>query len=492
MNRENREFWLLVGSQELYGAAVLETVARRAQEMAAYISASGCVPRRLVFKGVVRSDADAVRFCREASFDERCCGVVAWCHTFSPGKMWINGLSLLQKPYCHFATQYHREIPNDGIDMDFMNLNQAAHGDRELGYTEARLRLARKVIFGHWQDAEPLRALGLWMRAALGWAESRTLRVMRFGDNMREVAVTEGDKVETQRKLGWQVNTWAVGDLAEELRAVSDAETAALTEEYLDAYTLATEDRESVACQAREELAIRRMLDREGCTAFSDTFQDLHGLPQLPGLAAQHLMALGYGFGGEGDWKTAALLRVVGAMCEGMGGGSGFMEDYTYHLAGERSCVLGSHMLEVSPALAAGRPEIRTHPLGIGRNSSDPARLVFEGKPGPCTLTSLVDMGGRLRLIVQEAEAIRPILPMPNLPVARVMWRPLPDLAGGVPMWIMAGGSHHTVFSYDADAALLESWADMMDIEFVRIGRGTEPAALKKELMLGDLLWKLR
>ncbi|MDO5001317.1 MAG: L-arabinose isomerase [Eubacteriales bacterium] len=484
------EFWFIVGSQSLYGGEVLATVADRAAEMAEKMSAK--LPYPLVYKVTAMSNSQISDIIREANHDSRCAGIVTWCHTFSPSKMWINGLTALQKPWCHFATQYGREIPNEEIDMDFMNLNQSAHGDREHGFIGARLRVPRKVIAGYWQDDEPVRRLGEWMRAAAGAAVSRTMRVMRFGDNMREVAVTEGDKVEVQTRLGWQVNTWAVGDLTAEMAKVKEPEIDALMADYTGNYDLATDDIHAVRYQAREEIAIKRMMDREGCLAFTDTFQDLYGMEQLPGLAAQHLMAQGYGFGGEGDWKAAAMTAILKAMGEGGNGASAFMEDYTYHLVSGQEYSLGAHMLEVCPSVAADRPRIETHYLGIGMNERDPARLVFEGKAGAAVVASLVDMGGRLRLVVQDIEAVKPIMPMPNLPVARVMWRAVPDLVTGLECWITAGGAHHTVLSYDVTAEMLRDWAKIMDIEFVHITKDSTPEKLEEELFLKDLAWKLK
>lgn len=489
---KNYEFWFVVGSQHLYGPEVLETVAARAAEMAEVINGSPLVPCRFVYKATVKTADEVTAVCKEANYDDNCLGVVTWCHTFSPSKMWINGLELLQKPYCHFATQYNREIPNEEIDMDFMNLNQAAHGDREHGFIGARMRLPRKIIMGYWKDEAPIAELGMWMRAAVGYHESRNLRVCRFGDNMRNVAVTEGDKVGVQIKLGWQVNTWAVGDLVKEISSVTDAEADALVREYADRYEMATDRADLVRYQAKEEIAIKRFLDRQGCRAYTNTFEDLYGMEQLPGLASQRLMEQGYGYGGEGDWKVAAMTRIIKAMCEGMGGGSSFMEDYTYHLAGKGQYSLGAHMLEVCPTLASGKPRIETHHLGIGMNEKDPARLVFEGKAGKGTVTSLIDMGGRLRLIVQDIEAVKPIMPMPNLPVARVMWRAMPDLCTGAKLWIMAGGAHHTVLSYDATPELLSDWAEMSGIEFVHITAASTPEEMKKELFFSDMAWKLR
>ncbi|MBE6953784.1 MAG: L-arabinose isomerase [Ruminococcaceae bacterium] len=485
-------FWFVVGSQFLYGPEVLETVEKRAKEMAAELSAK--LPYPLVYKVTAKTNAEIADVVREANYDRACAGVVTWCHTFSPSKMWINGLANLQKPYCHLATQYNKEIPNDAIDMDFMNLNQAAHGDREHGFLAARLRMPRKVIAGHWQDPAVAGRLGSWMKTAIGAAVSKELKVMRFGDNMREVAVTEGDKVEVQTKLGWQVNTWAVGDLVKEMHAVSEESIDALMDTYRQHYDIATEDLAAIRYQAREELAIRAMLDREGCRAFSNTFQDLYGMEQLPGLASQHLMAEGYGYGGEGDWKVAAMTAIMKAMGEGGNGASAFMEDYTYHFTDDDGYSLGAHMLEVCPSLAdpAARPRIETHHLGIGMNEKDPARLVFEGKAGDAIVVSLVDMGGRLRLICQDIVCVKPIMEMPNLPVARVMWKAMPNLTTGIECWITAGGAHHTVLSYDVSAEQMKDWACMMGIEFVHISKDTTVEALEKELFLNDLAWKLR
>ena len=487
---KKREFWFVVGSQSLYGQEVLDTVDARAREMAAFLSQR--LPYPLVYKVTAKGNSEIVSIIKEANYHDECAGIVTWCHTFSPSKMWINGLTLLQKPWCHLATQHNQEIPNEEIDMDFMNLNQAAHGDREHGFIGARLRLPRKIIAGYWQDEKVSRRLGEWMRVAVGVAVSREMKVMRFGDNMREVAVTEGDKVEAQKKLGWQVNTWAVGDLVKEMHAVTEDEVDALMAVYCEKYDFATEDVDAIRYQAREEIAMKRMMDAEGCRAFSNTFQDLYGMEQLPGLATQHLMAQGYGYGGEGDWKVAAMTAVMKAMGENGNGASGFMEDYNYHLVEGSEYSLGAHMLEVCPSLAAGRPRIETHPLGIGMNEKDPARLVFEGKEGDAVVATLIDMGGRLRLIVQDIHCVKPIMPMPNLPVARVMWQAKPDLTTGVECWITAGGAHHTVLSYDVTAQMLHDWAQIMEVEYVHIGDGSTPDALEQELFLKDLAWKLK
>ena len=487
-----REFWLLVGSQCLYGDDVLKTVDARAAEMTAAMNAGGRLPYTLVYKGTAKSNAEITAVVREANFDESCTGIITWCHTFSPSKMWINGLSALQKPYCHLATQYNREIPGEEIDMDFMNLNQAAHGDREHGFIAARLRIPRKVIAGHWQDERVQVRLGDWMRAAVGVAVSRELRVVRFGDNMREVAVTEGDKVEAQLKLGWQVNTFAVGDLVKEMDAVTEGEIDVLMAEYTAQYDVKTDNVSAIRYQAREEIAIERMLRREGAQAFTNTFQDLYGMEQLPGLASQHLMSKGYGYGGEGDWKVSAMTAILKAMGKDGNGASAFMEDYTYHLVEGEKYSLGAHMLEVCPSLAATKPRIETHHLGIGMNEKDPARLVFDGKAGPAIVVSLVDMGGRLRLICQDILCVKPIMDMPKLPVARVMWKPMPDLTTGIECWITAGGAHHTVLSYDVTAEQMKDFANMLGIEFVHITKDTTVEALEEKLLVADLVWKLK
>ena len=485
-----KEFWFIVGSQDLYGEEVLKTVATRAQEMAAELSKA--LPYPLVYKVTAMSSSQITDVIREANYDDSCYGIITWCHTFSPSKMWINGFAGLQKPYCHFATQYNLEIPNEEIDMDFMNLNQAAHGDREHGFIAARLRMPRKIIAGYWKDPEVQKRIAKWMRVCIGVRASKTMRVMRFGDNMRDVAVTEGDKVETQIKLGWQVNTWATGDLVKEMSKVTEKEIDELFSTYKANYDIATDNIQAIRYQAREEIAMKRMMDRNGCRAFSNTFQDLYGMEQLPGLASQHLMAQGYGYGGEGDWKVSAMTAIIKAMGENENGSSGFMEDYTYHLVKGKEYSLGAHMLEVCPSLAANKPRIETHHLGIGMNEKDPARLVFDGKAGNAIVASLIDMGGRMRLIVQDIEAVKPIMDMPNLPVAKVMWRAMPDLTTGVECWITAGGAHHTTLSYDVDAEMLRDWARIMDIEFVHIDKDTTVEGLEKELMINDLIWKLR
>ena len=484
------EFWFVVGSQFLYGPEVLATVSKRAEEMCAKMNKSGKLPAKIVYKTTVKTPEDATDTIIAANADKKCAGIITWCHTFSPSKMWLSGLKLLQKPHCHFATQYNRTIPDKEIDMDFMNLNQAAHGDREHGFIAARLRTPRKVIAGCWQDAPVLERLGDWMRVAVGAAFSRSLKVMRYGDNMRNVAVTEGDKILVQEVMGWQVNTWPVGKLVEYINAVTDKEVDALMAEYRKLYTFNTKNLDSVRYQAKEEIAMKKMLDEEGCKAYTNTFEDLYGMEQLPGLASQRLMAQGYGYGGEGDWKVSAMTAIIKAMGEGKKGGTAFMEDYTYHLEKGKEYSLGAHMLEVCPTVAAAKPKIEVHPLGIG-GKADPARLVFEGRAGKAIVVSLIDLGGRLRMIVQDIECVKPIMKMPNLPVARVMWRAMPDLTTGLECWVTAGGAHHTTLTYDVSAEQMRDFARILGIEFVHITKDTTVEGLEHELFLNDLAWKL-
>jgi L-arabinose isomerase len=488
MNKGNYTFWFVVGSQYLYGLETLARVEENSRRIASGMNAAGRLPFEIKARGVMKTADEIEAVCKSANNDDSCAGVITFCHTFSPSKMWIGGLSQLRKPWLHFHTQFNREIPNEAIDMDYMNLHQSAHGDREHGFIGARMRLPRKVVVGHWEDEFAQRKIAKWMRAAVGAAVSRELKVMRFGDNMREVAVTEGDKVEAQIRFGWQVNTWPVGQLAETMNAVTDARIDEQIEAYRRDYDL-PDDLDAVRYQAREEVALREMFEDEGCLAFTNTFQDLYGMRQLPGLATQDLMSQGYGYGGEGDWKTAAMTALMKVMAQGLGGGASFMEDYTYDLAAGLS--LGAHMLEVCPTLAAGRPRVEVHALGIG-DREPPARLVFEGKAGPAIVCSLVDMGGRFRLIVQDIECVAPTQTMPNLPVARVMWKPLPDLETGAEAWIIAGGAHHTTLSYDLDAEIMRDWARIMDIEFVHIGRETDIVAFERDLMISDAVWNRR
>jgi len=488
---KNYEFWFITGSQHLYGEETLKKVEENARVIANNLKNSSLIPCEIIFKPIVTTPEQITQVMKDANYDEKCAGVITWMHTFSPSKMWINGLSLLDKPYCHLHTQFNRIIPNEGIDMDFMNLNQSAHGDREHGFIAARMRMPRKVIAGYWEDEDVASRLGSWMRSAVGVSVSKNLKVMRFGDNMRQVAVTEGDKVEVQIKLGWQVNTRAVGDLVELINAVTDEEVEKLYKEYEESYIISTDKLDSIKYQAKLEIAMQKMLDSEGCGAYTNTFEDLHGMKQLPGLASQNLMAKGYGYGGEGDWKVSALTHIMKQMSDGLEGGTSFMEDYTYDLTKGNELSLGAHMLEVCPTLAVDKARIEVHPLGIG-GKEDPARLVFEGCAGDAIVVSLVDMGGRLRMIVQDIEAVKPIYEMPNLPVARVMWKAMPNLKTGAECWILAGGAHHTVFSYSITAEQMRDWAEMMKIEFIHINKDTTINGLKQELFLQDIAWKLK
>ncbi|MDO5328764.1 MAG: L-arabinose isomerase [Coriobacteriia bacterium] len=490
MALKDYQFWFVVGSQDLYGPEVLETVSKRAEEMVKILNSSGNLPCEIIYKLTAKTTNEVDEIVKLANFDDKCAGVITWMHTFSPSKMWLKGIANLQKPYCHLATQYNLNIPNDEIDMDFMNLNQAAHGDREHGFIGTRLRKPRKVIVGFWKDEKVQKKLGSWMRVCVGVAFSKKLKVMRFNDNMRNVAVTEGDKIMVQEVLGWEVNSWPVGQLVDYINEVSNDEVKDLLKIYKSQYIINTDNIDAIKYQAKEEIAIKRMLDEQGCKAFTNTFEDLYGMEQLPGLASQHLMMQGYGYGGEGDWKVSAMTSIVKAMSEGMDGGTSFMEDYTYELQPDNEYSLGAHMLEVCPSVAADKPKIEVHPLGIG-GKNDPARLVFEGHAGPAIVISLIDMGGRLRLIVQEIECIKPIYDMPNLPVARVMWKAFPNLYDGVECWIMAGGAHHSVLTYDVSAEQMKDFARIFGIEFVYINKSTVPMDLEKELFLNDIAYKI-
>jgi len=482
-------FWFITGSQHLYGPETLRQVQRDAEFMTQGMNASGRLPFPIVCKPIVTTSDQILDVCAKANVDTECAGVITWMHTFSPAKMWIAGLSALKKPLLHLHTQCNRDIPFDSIDMDFMNLNQSAHGDREYGFIGARLRTARKIVVGYWADEAVQKRISDWMKVANAARASRSLKVARFGDNMRDVAVTEGDKVEAQIKFGWSVNTYAVGDLAEDIRLVTEEQVDALIEEYKEKYVIVEPaDWDAIRYQAKEEIALKSFLERGGFGAFTNTFEDLHDMKQLPGLATQRLMEMGYGFGAEGDWKTAALTRVMKVMADFKD--TSFMEDYTYHLEPGNDYILAAHMLEVDPSIAADKPRIEVHPLSIG-GREDPARMVFDGHPGKAVCASLVDMGGRMRLIVAEVNAVAPIADMPKLPVARVMWRPEPSLAEGAECWILAGGAHHTCFSYAVTSEQLRDWAEIMGIECVVIDRDTKPALFRDMLRVNDVVWSL-
>ncbi len=476
------EIWLVTGSQHLYGAATLALVAEHAGAVAAALDAAEGVPVRVIAKPVMTRPEEILALCREANNADSCVGIVAWMHTFSPAQMWMAGLRLLTKPLLHLHTQFNRSLPWATIDMDFMNLNQSAHGDREFGFITARLRLPRKVVTGFWGDPETVGEIAAWSRAAAGWREAQQLKVARFGDNMRSVAVTEGDKVAARAQFGISVDGFGVGDLVASMAAVSASAVASLVAEYRSLYTITAEhDKpEAMAEAARIELGLRRFLEEGGYEAFTDTFQDLHGLPQLPGIAVQRLMADGYGFGGEGDWKTAALVRVMKVMAEGAPGGTSFMEDYTYDFSGVPK-VLGAHMLEVCPSIAAERPSLEIHPLGIG-GKADPVRLVFTAPSGPAVVASLVDMGDRFRLVANVVDVIQPDAPLPKLPVARAVWVPRPSLKVAATAWIYAGGAHHTGLSQALTMEHLEDFAEMAGVELIRIDEDTKLPALRAEL----------
>ncbi len=483
------EFWFITGSQHLYGEETLKQVAVNSRHMVEVLSKK--LPFPIVWKETVTTPQAITDTIEEANFDKNCAGIITWMHTFSPSKMWIAGLTSLKKPYCHLHTQFNREIPFDTIDMDFMNLNQAAHGDREHGFIGARLRLPRKIVVGYWENDDVREKIADFMRVAVGYNFSKTLKVARFGDNMREVAVTEGDKVEAQIKLGWSVNYYPVGDLVEYINAVTPQELEEVYCKCIDKYTLATDNVKAVKEQIKYYVAMKKFLETKGCNAFTNTFEDLHGMKQLPGLATQMLMADGYGYGGEGDWKTSALTSVIKKMSQGLSGGTSFMEDYTYHLSVGNEMILGAHMLEVCPTIASDKPRIEVQPLGIG-GKEPPARLKFNGSKGKAVCVSLVDMGGRMRLIVTDVEAAEPIQNMPNLPVASVMWRPLPNLEIAAEAWILCGGAHHTTMSYAVTAEHMRTLAEFWGIEFIHIGSHTSINELKKELMYNDIYYKLR
>ncbi len=478
--KTTHEIWFVTGTQHLYGAETLAQVTAHSTEIAASLNDS--LPFRIVFKPILKTPDEIRGLCRAANTDENCIGLILWMHTFSPAKMWIAGLSLLNKPFLHLHTQYNDALPWPTIDMDFMNLNQAAHGDREFGFITARMRLARKVVVGYWKDAETLAEIAAWTRAAAGWHESQHLKVARFGDNMREVAVTEGDKVEAEIKFGYSVNGYGVGDLVARMNQFSDAEVAALVAEYREDYSIAAaHDRAASLTQAaRIELGLRAFLTEGGFGAFTDTFQDLHGMAQLPGIASQRLMASGFGFAGEGDWKTAALVRIMKVMAAGMKGGTSFMEDYTYDFTGTPK-VLGSHMLEICPSIATAKPALEVHPLGIG-GKADPVRLVFTAPAGPAINVSVIDLGERFRMIVNEVDVIAPEQALPNLPVARAVWVPRPSLKVGAAAWIYAGGAHHTGFSQALTTEHLEDFAEIAGIELVVIDAETRLRTLRQQL----------
>ncbi|KYD15173.1 L-arabinose isomerase [Caldibacillus debilis] len=486
------KFWFVTGSQHLYGEDALLQVEQNSKSIVEGLNGSADLPYEIVFKGVLTTSDSIEKVMKEANLEENCAGIIAWMHTFSPAKMWIAGLLSLKKPLLHFATQFNRDIPWDTIDMDFMNLNQSAHGDREFGFIAARLRIPHKIIFGHWQNHEVHQQLSSWMKTAVAVAEGHNIRIARFGDNMRSVAVTEGDKVEAQKKFGWSVDYYGIGDLVKVMKEIPDDQVDRLFEEYQSLYDMEPEAYEkgpvqdAIKEQARIELALRAFLEQNQYTAFCTNFEDLHGMKQLPGLAVQRLMADGFGFGAEGDWKTAALLRFVKILTDNQD--TTFMEDYTYHLDLNNELILGSHMLEICPTIAATKPKLIVRPLSIG-GKEDPARLVFDGKAGKGIVTSLIEMGGRYRLIINEIIAKQSEKETPNLPVAKVLWKPEPSLTKAVEAWIYAGGAHHTVLSLAATKEQLYDFADMMNIECIIIDNQLDLLKFRNELKLSGMIW---
>jgi L-arabinose isomerase len=490
------EIWFVTGSQHLYGPKTLEQVAEHSREIASALGASTHIPVQVVFKPVLTTPEAIRELCLDANSAKNCIGLITWMHTFSPAKMWIAGLNLLKKPFLHLHTQYNREIPWSEIDMNFMNLNQAAHGDREFGFIGSRMRLNRKVVVGHWQDEDIQCEIGTWARAACAWADWQGAKIARFGDNMRDVAVTEGDKVEAQLRFGYDVYGYGVGDLVKAVNEVSDAEADQLVQVYLDEYEVPSEllpggEKHASVCEgARIEIGLRNFLSAGNFKAFTTTFEDLHGLKQLPGLAVQRLMRDGYGFGAEGDWKTSALVRAMKVMSDGLKGGVSFMEDYTYHFNGSGDKVLGAHMLEICESIATGKPKLDVLPLSIG-GKADPVRSIFDANTGPAIGASIMDMGQRFRMVANVVDVVPTDAPLPKLPVARALWLPRPNLKTAAAAWIYAGGAHHTSFSYSVTADHLHDFADMAGIEFLLINENTRLEDFKKELRWNDLYYHM-
>jgi len=492
----DREVWFLTGSQDLYGDDTLRQVAEQSQEIARALDAAGQVPVKIVWKPVLKSSDAIRRTALEANADDACIGVIAWMHTFSPAKMWIAGLDALRTPLLHLHTQANVELPWASIDMDFMNLNQAAHGDREFGYIQSRLGVARKTAVGHVSNPAVAAKIGIWVRAAAGWSATHELRLARFGDNMRNVAVTEGDKTEAELRFGVSVNTWGVNDLVEAVDASTGSDVDALVAEYEDTYDVAPELRkgadrhDSLRYGARIELGLRSFLDGLGATAFTTNFEDLGGLRQLPGLAVQRLMADGFGFGAEGDWKTAVLVRAAKVMGQGLPGGASLMEDYTYNLVPGAELILGAHMLEVCPSLTTSRPSLEVHPLGIG-GREDPVRLVFDTDAGPGVVVAMSDMRERFRLTANVVEVVPPAADLPNLPVARAVWKPEPDFATSAEAWLTAGAAHHTVLSTQVGVDVFADFADIARTELLVIDRDTTPRAFAREIRWNQAYYRL-
>jgi L-arabinose isomerase len=494
MTAPDHRIWFLTGSQGLYGEDTLRQVAEQSQQIAASLGERLHVD--VAWQPVLTDAAGIRRVMLDANADDACIGVVAWMHTFSPAKMWISGLDALAKPLLHLHTQANVDLPWASIDMDFMNLNQAAHGDREFGFIQTRLGVARKTVAGHVTDPSVVARVGAWARAAAASAELRTLKLARFGDNMRDVAVTEGDKVEAQRRFGVSVNTYGVNDLVAVVDTIEDSMITRLVKEYEEIYRIADELRaggerhDSLRYAARIELGLRDFLTTGGFGAFTTNFEDLGGLRQLPGLAVQRLMADGYGFGGEGDWKTSMLLRALKTATSGLSGGTSFMEDYTYHLERGNELVLGAHMLEICPSIAAATPSCEIHPLSIG-GREDPVRLVFDAQPGPAVVVGLADVGDRFRLVANEVDVVSPPQPLPRLPVARAVWTPRPNLRTSAEAWLIAGAPHHTVFSAAVDIDILTDLAEMTGVELLVIDADTNLREFAKEIRWNQAYYRL-
>ena len=496
INIEQKEIWFVTGSQHLYGEETLKQVAANSRQIVEGLKNSSHIPVRVICQDTVKTSDEIAALFLRANAENNCIGIMAWMHTFSPAKMWIRGLNILDKPICHLHTQFNAEIPWESIDMDFMNLNQSAHGDREFGFIMTRMRKKRKVVVGHWQSDRVQKKLGAWARVVLGWNELQHLKVARIGDNMRDVAVTEGDKVAAQMRFGVSVNGYDSSDVVKHIALVKEEDVERLLAEYESSYTLSDalkeggEKRSSLIDAARIEIGLRAFLDEGGFKAFTDTFENLGELKQLPGIAVQRLMADGYGFGAEGDWKTAALLRAMKVMAVGLDGGTSFMEDYTYHFTPQKSYVLGSHMLEICPSISSAKPSCEIHPLGIG-GKEDPVRLVFNSPEGAALNVSLVDMGNRFRLVVNEVEAVKPEGELPHLPVARVLWNPKPDLDIAATSWILSGGAHHTVYTQALTTEFIEDFADIAGIELLVIDERTSIRDFKDKINANEAYYHL-
>lgn len=494
-NANNPEIWFVTGSQHLYGPSALEQVAEDSKQIVKALNGSGNIRSKIIFKPTLTRPEEIRQLCLDANSDSNCAGLILWMHTFSPAKMWISGLLSLRKPFAHLHTQFNRDLPWDKIDMDFMNLHQAAHGDREAGFLHTRLGLKRTVIVGHWSDEQVQKRIGTWAGAARGWNDLQGARFARFGDNMRDVAVTEGDKVAAEATFGFSVNGYGVGDLVARIREIADAKVDRLCATYEEQYAVVPHLRKGAAKHnslrdaARIELGLRDFLEAGDFRGFTTTFEDLHGLAQLPGLAVQRLMADGYGFGAEGDWKTCALLRAMKTIGAGFTGGTSFMEDYTYHLDPKRPLVLGAHMLEVCPTIADDKPSLEIHPLGIG-GKQDPARLVFDAAAGSAVNASLIGLNGRFRLLSSEVEVIHPLEALPKLPVARAVWECRPDFKTAAAAWIYAGGAHHTALSYSVTPEHLEDFATMAGIEWIHIDAETHLRSFQQNLRNNNVYYR--